>query len=324
MWVDAPEQLVRYLEIELNSGHRCLVPMPMVKIWKDRVRINSLSSDLFDGVPGTKSLTEVTLLEEEKISAYYAGGTLYAADKRKGGSLAWEAMSMGHDDFAIEPVPRPARTAAQGRRAAVARPPRHSGAGPRGASRSPGSPGYFVALAVWRASAVSDGSPASIIAVMLPYLAIGLVACGILYLMAWVQARATVYTITTRAGGDADRGGADRHAERAVHADRRGHAGTKRNGTGTIALGNAGRHPDFLSGLLAACPPVALRQNPTRPALHPRCRPCGKAPGRRRRNPRQRTHRHPRHARHGHGGGIGGDHGHAKPKPAPARLTART
>ncbi len=90
MWVDAPEQLVRYLEIDLNSGQRRLVPMPMVKIWKDRVRINSLSSDLFDGVPGTKSLTEVTLLEEDKISAYYAGGTLYAADKRKGGSLGWK------------------------------------------------------------------------------------------------------------------------------------------------------------------------------------------------------------------------------------------
>lgn len=85
MWVDAPEQLVRYLEIELNSGSKRLVPMPMVKIWQDRVRINSISSDLFEGVPTTKSTTEVTLLEEDKISAYYAGGTLYAADKRKRG-----------------------------------------------------------------------------------------------------------------------------------------------------------------------------------------------------------------------------------------------
>ena len=85
MWVDAPEQLVRYLEIELNSGSKRLVPMPMVKIWKDRVRINSLSSDLFDNVPATRSSTEVTLLEEDKISGYYAGGTLYAADKRKRG-----------------------------------------------------------------------------------------------------------------------------------------------------------------------------------------------------------------------------------------------
>jgi photosynthetic reaction center H subunit len=85
MWVDAPEQLVRYLEIELNSGSRRLVPMPMVKIWADRVRINSITSDMFDAVPGTRSLTEVTLLEEDKISAYYAGGTLYASEKRKRG-----------------------------------------------------------------------------------------------------------------------------------------------------------------------------------------------------------------------------------------------
>jgi photosynthetic reaction center H subunit len=85
MWVDAPEQLVRYLEITLNSGKVKLVPMPMVKVQADRVRINALSSDLFDGVPATKSKTSVTMLEEEKISAYYAGGTLYAADKRKRG-----------------------------------------------------------------------------------------------------------------------------------------------------------------------------------------------------------------------------------------------
>ena len=85
MWVDAPEQLVRYLEITLNSGKVKLVPMPMVKVQADRVRINALSSDLFDGVPATKSKTAVTMLEEEKISAYYAGGTLYAADKRKRG-----------------------------------------------------------------------------------------------------------------------------------------------------------------------------------------------------------------------------------------------
>ena len=85
MWVDVPEQLVRYLEIDLNSGQKRLVPMPMVKIKQDRVRINSITSDLFDDVPTIKSPTEVTMLEEEKISAYYAGGTMYAAAKRKRG-----------------------------------------------------------------------------------------------------------------------------------------------------------------------------------------------------------------------------------------------
>ena len=90
MWVDGPEQLVRYLEVTLNSGNKRLVPMPMAKIWKDRVRINSLSSDLFDTVPSTKSMTEVTMLEEEKIGAYYAGGTMYAAAKRQSGPLSWQ------------------------------------------------------------------------------------------------------------------------------------------------------------------------------------------------------------------------------------------
>jgi photosynthetic reaction center H subunit len=83
MWVDAPEQLVRYLEITLTSGQTKLVPMPMAKILSDRVRINSLSADLFDGVPETASKTAITLLEEDKISAYYAGGTMYSAHNRK-------------------------------------------------------------------------------------------------------------------------------------------------------------------------------------------------------------------------------------------------
>ena len=90
MWVDAPEQLIRYVEITLNSGERRLAPMPMIKIWKDRIRINALSSDLFGGVPATKSMSEVTLLEEDKICGYYAGGTMYAAAKRKGGSESWK------------------------------------------------------------------------------------------------------------------------------------------------------------------------------------------------------------------------------------------
>ena len=85
MWVDAPEQLVRYLEIELNSGGKRLVPMTLARIWPDRVRVRALASDSFAGIPQTKSLTTVTKLEEDKISGYVAGGWLYDADKRKYG-----------------------------------------------------------------------------------------------------------------------------------------------------------------------------------------------------------------------------------------------
>ena len=57
--------------------------MPMAKIHSDRVRVFSLSSDMFAKVPTTKSPTEVTLLEEDKISGFYGGGAMYTADKRK-------------------------------------------------------------------------------------------------------------------------------------------------------------------------------------------------------------------------------------------------
>ncbi|WP_103255762.1 photosynthetic reaction center subunit H [Tabrizicola aquatica] len=85
LWIDAPEQLVRYLEIELNSGAKRLVPLTLARIWEDRVRVNFLASDSFDGIPATKSLTEVTKLEEDKISAYVASGWMYDAPKRKRG-----------------------------------------------------------------------------------------------------------------------------------------------------------------------------------------------------------------------------------------------
>ena len=85
MWVDASEQLVRYLEVDLNSGGKRLVPMTMAKIWADRVRVNAITSDRFAGIPGTRSSSEVTKLEEDKISGYVAGGWMYDAAKRKRG-----------------------------------------------------------------------------------------------------------------------------------------------------------------------------------------------------------------------------------------------
>jgi photosynthetic reaction center H subunit len=85
VWVDAPEQLVRYIEIELNSGKKRLVPMTLARIWSDRVRVNFLASDSFDNIPATRSTTEVTKLEEDKISAFVASGWMYDAPKRKRG-----------------------------------------------------------------------------------------------------------------------------------------------------------------------------------------------------------------------------------------------
>jgi photosynthetic reaction center H subunit len=85
MWIDEPEQLVRYLEIKLDpawgEGTR-LVPMTLCKIKSDRVRIHSIFGKHFNAVPKTASPRQVTLLEEDKISGYYGGGKLYASQDR--------------------------------------------------------------------------------------------------------------------------------------------------------------------------------------------------------------------------------------------------
>jgi photosynthetic reaction center H subunit len=84
MWLDEPEQLVRYLEVELDgeAGKR-LIPLPLARIRGDRVFVHSIFGKHFPGVPTTKSRNQVTMLEEEKICAYYAGGKLYASEERQ-------------------------------------------------------------------------------------------------------------------------------------------------------------------------------------------------------------------------------------------------
>ena len=83
LWLDMVEQIVRYVEIEVSGGSTRLVPMAMVKIRHNRVDLNALSSDMFAGIPMHKSQNQVTMLEEEKISGYVAGGLMYCAPKRK-------------------------------------------------------------------------------------------------------------------------------------------------------------------------------------------------------------------------------------------------
>ncbi|WP_281968231.1 photosynthetic reaction center subunit H [Roseovarius nanhaiticus] len=85
MWVDVPEALVRYLVVDLNpegSGETRLIPINMCRIKSDRVKVRSIYSTQFAGIPQTKKPGEITMLEEEKIMAWFAGGTLYADPKR--------------------------------------------------------------------------------------------------------------------------------------------------------------------------------------------------------------------------------------------------
>jgi photosynthetic reaction center H subunit len=83
LWVDRSEPQVRYLELEVGE-RRVLLPINFAKVRSGdgHVRVNSICAEHFAGVPTTASPDQVTLQEEDKICAYYAGGHLYAMPGR--------------------------------------------------------------------------------------------------------------------------------------------------------------------------------------------------------------------------------------------------
>ena len=99
LWVDRSEPCLRYLEIEVSGGSgRRLVPLPFTRIPRQKgflpfmstdtsaphVKVHVLKSGDFAGIPQTKSPDLVTLLEEDKISAYFGAGSLWNSELRFG------------------------------------------------------------------------------------------------------------------------------------------------------------------------------------------------------------------------------------------------
>jgi photosynthetic reaction center H subunit len=83
LWVDRAEPLFRYAEVDVGDGTR-LLPMTMARVAKDgTVQVKSIRSDQFIQVPRLANPDQVTLQEEDKITAFYGGGTLYATPERK-------------------------------------------------------------------------------------------------------------------------------------------------------------------------------------------------------------------------------------------------
>jgi len=89
IWVDRSEPQVRYYEVQLaNGGARKLLPTALVQwphfgLWgNDHVIVKAITSAQFADVPVTKRDDRITLLEEDKIMGYYAGGHLYATASR--------------------------------------------------------------------------------------------------------------------------------------------------------------------------------------------------------------------------------------------------
>jgi photosynthetic reaction center H subunit len=82
LWIDRGEMTFRYLEAEIAGGRRVLVPMPFASVARGGVTVDALYAHQFANVPATRATDRVTLLEEERITAYYGAGTLYADPSR--------------------------------------------------------------------------------------------------------------------------------------------------------------------------------------------------------------------------------------------------
>jgi len=100
--LDRMEMLPRYYQVALNSGKTVLLPMMYMTMKRKarvtdpdgslterlidgrekEVRVVSLNSAQFENVPQCASDSVVTLLEEDKIQAYYGGAHVYGSPER--------------------------------------------------------------------------------------------------------------------------------------------------------------------------------------------------------------------------------------------------
>ncbi len=86
VWVDRSEPQVRFLEIQVAAtGRRTLLPIYFAHIncSRQQVEVDAILGAQFAGVPGLANPDQVTLAEEDRISAYYGGGKLYAEPSRE-------------------------------------------------------------------------------------------------------------------------------------------------------------------------------------------------------------------------------------------------
>jgi photosynthetic reaction center H subunit len=89
IWVDLSETTIRYVEVALSSANgsepHVMVPLPMADINASAgtLTVDALLGAQFIDVPRLSGADKITLLEEERIMAYFGGGYLYATPNRQ-------------------------------------------------------------------------------------------------------------------------------------------------------------------------------------------------------------------------------------------------
>ncbi|EGV32020.1 photosynthetic reaction center H subunit [Thiorhodococcus drewsii AZ1] len=87
VWVDRSEPQIRYLELKVAAGGKqALVPIGFCVFNKKarKVKVAAIKAAHFANVPVLSKPDQITLYEEDKVSAYYGGGKLYATADRSG------------------------------------------------------------------------------------------------------------------------------------------------------------------------------------------------------------------------------------------------
>lgn len=97
IWVDQAEHIIRYLEVETNTGKKVLAPMmvavvhgnslidallPIVEDKPKYVEIDAITAAQFDDVPTLETPGIITRYEEDRVQAYFGGGYMYATPER--------------------------------------------------------------------------------------------------------------------------------------------------------------------------------------------------------------------------------------------------
>ncbi|MFW5835219.1 MAG: photosynthetic reaction center subunit H [Pseudomonadota bacterium] len=86
LWVDRAEALIRYYEVEVDDPARSvLVPTVFVnlKVWRGRAAVDIVDKARFVQTPTTRNPDVITKLEEDKISAYFAGADVFGGNGKR-------------------------------------------------------------------------------------------------------------------------------------------------------------------------------------------------------------------------------------------------
>ncbi|HKM64353.1 MAG TPA: photosynthetic reaction center subunit H [Acidisphaera sp.] len=81
VWVDLTEPQIRYLEVQTlpgAGGRRVLLPIYYAVVDNGIVSVQSITAEQFANVPVTARRDQISLTEEDKISAYFSAGNMWA------------------------------------------------------------------------------------------------------------------------------------------------------------------------------------------------------------------------------------------------------